>query len=92
MSEKMEPGTFIVRAIPRLRTENRKAIHSVYSGLSQAFDTYYEKKVDFVATLNSLVKADKIWTRPAKGGAAIYLPEDKPGKNISAIISSVLED
>ena len=92
MTEKMEPGTFIVRAIPRLRTENRKAIHSVYSGLSQAFGTYYDGKVDFVATLNSLVKEEKVWTRPAKGGAAIYLPEDKPGKNISAIISSVLED
>ena len=82
---------FIVRAIKKLRQPPYKGIHSVYSGFNQAFRAYFDK--DPVEATTRLAQEGKIATRPVKGGALLYLPEEAPGAAASAnVLSKILED
>ena len=82
---------FIVRAIKKLRQPPYKGIHSVYSGFNQAFRDYFDR--DPVEATTRLAREGKIATRPVKGGALIYLPEEAPGAAASAnVLSKILED
>ena len=84
---KIPESDFVVRAIKKLRRPPYKGIHSVYSGFNQAFKEYFKK--DPVEAIKRLADEGKIVTRPAKGGALVYLPEDAPA---SARTKSILKD
>jgi hypothetical protein len=83
---KLSEHDFVVRAIKKLRKPPYKGIHSVYSGFNQAFRDYFDK--DPVEATTRLAQAEKIVTRPVKGGVTLYLPEDAPASTRS---KSVLE-
>jgi hypothetical protein len=68
---------FVRLAIARLRLENYKGIHSVYSGFNEAFKTYFEGQNPIEVT-GELAKQGKITLRPVRGGVMLYLPEDGP--------------
>jgi len=77
MKSKIGPEEFIKLAIARLRLENYKGIHSVYSGFNEAFKTYFEGANPIDAT-GELARLGKIVLRPVKGGVMIYLPGEGP--------------
>ncbi len=79
MEEKISEYEFVVRAIKKLKKPPYKGIHSVYSGFNQAFREYFNK--DPVEATTKLAKEGKIVTRPVKGGATLYLPEDAPSQS-----------
>jgi hypothetical protein len=87
--ERLPEQEFVRRAILKLRKPPYKGIHSVYSGFNQAFREYFSK--DPVEATTRLVEAGKIVTKPAKGGAMLYLPEDAPSKMTNAL-GKILED
>jgi hypothetical protein len=89
--KKISEYDFIVRAIKKLRTPPYKGIHSVYSGFNQAFRDYFDG--DPVKATNRLAQEGKIVTRPVKGGALLYLPEDAPGAAVSkTVLNKILHD
>jgi len=68
---------FVVQAIKKLRDPLRsKGIHVVLSGFNAAFKKQYGE--DARATTDAMVIAGKLFVRPTKGGAMIYLPEEAP--------------
>jgi hypothetical protein len=73
--KKISEYEFFVRAICRLRTPPYKCIHSVYTGFNQAYREYFNK--DPIEAAKRLSEEGKIFTRPVKGGALLYLPEDR---------------
>lgn len=75
MTKKISYEEFTKRAILKLRTNNYKGIHSVYSGFNDAFKKYYAG-VNPVDITTQLVNEGKIILRPAKGGVILYLPGD----------------
>lgn len=77
MKSKLGPEEFVKLAIARLRLENYKGIHTVYSGFNEAFKKYFEGQ-DPVQLTNRLAEDGKISIRPVKGGVVLYLPEDVP--------------
>jgi len=77
MKSKLGPEEFVRLAIDRLRLENYKGIHSVYSGFNEAFKTYYEGANPIDAT-GLLAKEGKIGLRPVKGGVMLYMPGEGP--------------
>jgi len=77
MKNKMSPEEFVKLAIGRLRLENYKGIHSVYSGFNDAFKSYYDGANPIDAT-GELGRLGKIVLRPVKGGVMIYLPGEGP--------------
>jgi len=79
MEEKLSEYEFVVRAIKRLKKPPYKGIHSVYSGFNQAFREYFNKHP--VEATTRLAQEGKILTRPVKGGATLYLPEDAPSQS-----------
>jgi hypothetical protein len=78
MEDKLSEYEFVVRAIERLKKPPYKGIHSVYSGFNQAFREYFNK--DPVEATTKLAQEGKIFSRPVKGGATLYLPEDAPSQ------------
>jgi hypothetical protein len=66
-----------------------KGIHSVCSGFNQAFREYFNK--DPVEASTKLAQEGKIVTRPVKGGATLYLPEDTPAGS-KAVLNKILEE
>ncbi len=89
--KKLTEVEFIVRAIKKLRQPPYKGIHSVYSGFNQAFREYFHK--DPVEATTRLAQEGKIATRPVKGGALLYLPEEAPGAAASSsVLNKILED
>ncbi len=80
MKSKLGPEEFVKLAIDRLRLENYKGIHSVYSGFNDAFKTYFEGANPIDAT-GELARLGKIVIRPVKGGVMLYLPGDGPEMN-----------
>jgi len=76
MGKKLTEYEFVARAIKKLRKQPYKGIHSVYSGFNQAFREYFNG--DPVEATSKLAQEGKIATRPVKGGAILYLPEDAP--------------
>jgi hypothetical protein len=88
MEEKLSEYEFVVRAIKRLKKPPYKGIHSVYSGFNQAFQEYFNK--DPVEATTRLAQKVKIVTRPVKGGAILYLPEDAPSQS-KGVLNKILE-
>lgn len=80
MKSKINPEEFVKLAIDRLRLENYKGIHSVYSGFNDAFKSYYDGANPIEAT-GELARLGKIVLRPVKGGVMLYLPGDGPEMN-----------
>jgi hypothetical protein len=68
---------FVRLAIAKLRLENYKGIHSVYSGFNEAFKTYFEG-VNPIEVTGRLADEGKITLRPVKGGVMLYLPGEGP--------------
>jgi hypothetical protein len=89
MEEKISEYEFVIRAIKRLKKPPYKGIHSVYSGFNQAFREYFDK--DPVEATTKLVQEGKIVTRPVKGGATLYLPEDAPSQS-KGVLNKILEE
>ena len=87
MEEKLSEYEFVVRAIRKLKKPLYKGIHSVYSGFNQAFREYFNK--DPVEATTRLAQEGKIVTRPVKGGATLYLPEDAPSQS-KGVLSKIL--
>lgn len=77
MKTKIGPEEFVKLAIGRLRLENYKGIHSVYSGFNDAFKSYFDGANPVDAT-GELARLGKIVLRPVKGGVMIYLPGEGP--------------
>jgi hypothetical protein len=77
MKNKLSQEEFVKLAIARLRLENYKGIHSVYSGFNEAFKTYFDGANPIDAT-GELAKQGKISLRPVKGGVMLYLPGEGP--------------
>jgi hypothetical protein len=70
---------FIKTAVVKLRSENYRGIHSVYSGFNEAFKQYFAGE-DPVAVTTKLAAEGKIQLMPVRGGVMIYLPGDAPVK------------
>ena len=77
MKAKLSPEEFIRLAIARLRLENYKGIHSVYSGFNDAYKSYFDGANPIDAT-GELARLGKITLRPVKGGVMLYLPGEGP--------------
>ena len=77
MKSKLSPEEFVRLAVGRLRLENYKGIHSVYSGFNDAFKSYFDGANPVDAT-GDLARLGKIVLRPVKGGVMIYLPGEGP--------------
>jgi len=80
MKSKLGPEEFVKLAIARLRLENYKGIHSVYSGFNDAFKSYFDGANPIDAT-GELARTGKIVLRPVKGGVMLFLPGDGPEMN-----------
>jgi hypothetical protein len=80
MKTKLSPEEFVKLAIGRLRLENYKGIHSIYSGFNEAFKTYFDGANPIEAT-GELARTGKIMLRPVKGGVMLYLPGEGPEMN-----------
>ncbi len=80
MKNKISQEDFIRLAIAKLRLENYKGIHSVYSGFNEAFKTYFDG-VNPIEVTDDLSKQGKIKLRPVKGGVMLYLPGEGPELN-----------
>jgi hypothetical protein len=73
MKGKLSAEEFVRLAIEKLRLENYKGIHTVYSGFNEAFKTYFEGE-NPIETTDRLAADGKIGLRPVKGGVMIYPP------------------
>ena len=77
MKAKLGHEEFVRLAVVKLRRENYKGIHSVYSGFNDAFKTYFAD-MNPIEVTGELARAGKLTLRPVKGGVMLYLPEDGP--------------
>lgn len=77
MKGKLSQEEFVRLAIARLRLENYKGIHSIYSGFNEAFKAYFDGANPIEAT-DELARQGKIAIRPVKGGVMLYMPGDGP--------------
>lgn len=77
--KKLSHEEFVKKAIKNLRKPPYKGIHTVYSGFNQAFRAYFLE--DPVKITKELVSKGIIVSRPAKGGAYIFLAEDADNSN-----------
>jgi hypothetical protein len=77
MKNKIGHEEFVRLAIAKLRLENYKGIHSVYSGFNEAFKTYFEG-LNPVEVTGELASLGKIMLKPVKGGVMLYLPGEGP--------------
>lgn len=95
--DKLSIEEFYTRAIKRLRTEDRKGVHVVFSGLNSAAKAYYGPEFDPRKAVEDLEKAGILVGRPVAGkggkggGYAIYLPEDVP-KSAVNVLKKILGD
>jgi len=80
MKSKLTQEEFVKLAIAKLRLENYKGIHSIYSGFNDAFKTYFDGANPIDAT-GELARLGKIVIRPVKGGVMLYMPSDGPEMN-----------
>ena len=89
--KKVSEYEFVVKAIKKLRKPPYKGIHSVYSGFNQAFRDYF--KGDPVKTTTRLAEEGKIISRPVKGGALLFIPDDVPEYGGSkSVLNKILEE
>src|SRR4030043_1459497 len=77
MKSKLGQEEFVKLALPRLRIENYKGIHSIYSGFNEAFKSYFDGANPIDAT-GELARLGKIVIRPVKGGVMLYIPGEGP--------------
>jgi len=77
MKKKLTEEEFVKLAVTRLRLENYRGIHSVYSGFNEAFKIYFEG-ANPIETTNRMGQEGKIIVRPVKGGVMLYLPGEVP--------------
>ena len=78
-TQKLTHKEFVVKAIPSLRKENFKGIHTVYSGFNAAARKYFNLDTAGVITMiTTLVEEGVIDSRPTKDGFTIYLAGEKP--------------
>ena len=87
---KLSEEEFVIRAIEKLRKPPYKGIHSVYSGFNRAFTEYFGTNP--IETTQRLAQEGKIVSRPAKGGAMLYLPQDAPNAAEDALAKILEED
>ncbi len=91
---------FVRRAIVKLRTDESKGIHTVYSGLASAAREYFGKPKNadydkdwFWTNLDALVAAGKFETIVRKGGKMVYLKGEAPkgtASNNRKLINTIL--
>ena len=70
-STDLTPREFVLKAIEKLRECPYKGIHSVYSGLDEAFRRRFPDLL-LRDTLNELAEEGKIIIRPASRGVMLY--------------------
>jgi hypothetical protein len=78
-----DQAAFVVAAIPKLRNDGYKGIHSVFSGFNDAFRLYFAghpKGNDPITWTNHLNTKGVIGLIPSRGGVMLYLPTETPGK------------
>lgn len=87
--KKLTHEEFFREAVKKLRNpEKSRGVHSVYSGLNTAFREYFND--DPIPATQKLAADGKIVTRPVKGGAMIYLPEEAP-QQPKSVLAKILE-
>ena len=80
---------FTVKAIEKLRKDNFKGIHNVYSGFNAAARKYFSLEAEWdkakginpngvIALINGLVDEGVIETNPTKDGFSLYKFGEKP--------------
>lgn len=82
---------FVVEGIKKLRKEPYKGIHSVFSGLNDAFRKHFNK--DPVEFTGKLASAGKIEIIPIKSGKGVmlYLPGEGPrGRKTDEALKKIL--
>ena len=88
MAAKITEEEFVVRAIKRLRKPPYRGIHTVYSGLNQAFKEHFGKTP--LEVTQKLAAEGKLVIRPVRGGVMLYFPEDAPQQNQNAVLQKIL--
>ena len=85
MAELLTFGEFTLNGIKKLRKENFKGIHNVYSGFNEAARKYFGwTKEQLIDATNALVEQKVIDIRTTKDGFTLYLPGEKPTNGNSA--------
>ena len=81
-SAKLTQAAFTLKAIPALRQEGRKGLHTTFSGFSAAFKKYFGLDKDqYIEAINKLIASDVIEGHFAKGGMMLYLPGEMPARS-----------
>jgi hypothetical protein len=70
-STDLTPQEFVLKAIEKLRECPYKGIHSVYSGLDEAFKRRFPD-LRLFDTMKELAEEGKITIRPARRGVMLY--------------------
>ena len=73
MKDRLSHEEFVRLAIEKLRLDNYKGIHTVYSGFNEAFRAYFGGE-NPIETTDRLAAEGKIGLRPVKGGVMIFPP------------------
>jgi len=82
---------FVTEGIKKLRKEPYKGIHSVFSGLNEAFRKHFNKDpIEFTGKMASVGKIEIIPIRSGKG-VMLYLPGEGPrGKKTDEALKKIL--
>ena len=79
MAEQLTFEEFTKRGIVKLRKDNFKGIHNVYSGFNEAAKGYFGwTKEQLIEATNKLVEGNIIDIRTTKDGFTLYLKGEKP--------------
>ncbi|HJX59837.1 MAG: hypothetical protein A2V86_00210 [Deltaproteobacteria bacterium RBG_16_49_23] len=83
---------FVIEGIKKLRREPYRGIHSVFSGLNDAFRKHFNKDpIEFTSKMVSEGKIEVIPLRSGKG-VMLYLPGDGPkGRKTDEALKKILE-
>lgn len=90
-SPNLTEAEFVIEGIKRLRKEPYKGIHSVYSGLNEAFRKHFNK--DPVELTSKMASDGKIEIIPVKSGKGVmlYLPGESPrGRKTDEALKKIL--
>jgi hypothetical protein len=82
---------FVLEAIKKLRKDPYKGIHSVFSGLNEAFRKHFNK--DPIELTSKMASAGKIEIIPVRSGKGVmlYLPGESPkGKKTDEALKKIL--
>jgi hypothetical protein len=83
---------FVIEGIKKLRKEPYRGIHSVFSGLNDAFRKHFNKDpIEFTSKMASEGKIEVIPLKSGKG-VMLYLPGDGPrGRKTDEALKKILE-